>query len=247
MKRCKAALIIKHGCRLWLNSQSKMKKMKPCVWVQKSGRWWEHNDTSAQSPPNFKSCFNANFPRRGFTKLPDITCSSLASSFRREQAAVLCAVRYRKAAFPGCVLCSSLHRAQGQRSDPVNASDAVLHRIFSLLLLLFCSFPTLTHHLSYRSISSPGGPMFSQIPLLARSASALACSPTFVFLASSLCLVISVFSPPSSLSPRAGGGLSCPNNTNRSLRKEERGGRRRRRRRRGGGRKQTETKTRGQK
>lgn len=98
-----------------------------------------------------------------------------------------------------------LYFTQGQWSDSVNISHIVLYPISSLLLLLFCSFSILTHHLSHLSIASPYGAMFSQIPLVARSASALTWSPTFAFLVSSLCLVISIFSPPSSLSPRAGG------------------------------------------
>lgn len=107
-----------------------------------------------------------------------------------------------------------------------------------------CCSPTLTPH--------PRGSMFSPILLVARSASALARSPTFVFLASSLRLVISGFSQPSSLShlglgsgwvAGCGGGLSCLNNTNRSLRNEERGGRgRRRRSRQAGVRKKKDTK-----
>lgn len=82
----------------------------------------------------------------------------------------------------------------------------------------------------------PCGPMFSLIPLTARSASAPRPphSPTFVF-ASSLYLVISVFSSHSSLSHFGAGvgvgGLSCLNITNRSLRKEEREEQARRRRR----------------
>lgn len=57
---------------------------------------------------------------------------------------------------------------------------------------LFPASPITSPRLLHRFTLGP--PCFSQIPLVARSASALACSPTFVFLASSLCLVISVFS-----------------------------------------------------
>lgn len=138
----------------------------------------------------------------------------------------------------------SLYYTQGQWANTVNTSYVVLYFIVSLLLLLFCSFATLTHHLVYLSISSPWGPMFSQIPLMARTASALACSPTFVSLASSLCLDFFLPSFRLHLSHLGLGGLSCPNNTNRSLRKEERGGQRRRQ---GGVKKMKETKRQNQK
>ena len=96
-------------------------------------------------------------------------------------------------------------------------SHTVLCRVFTLLLLFFCSalFPaspiTSSPRLLHRFTLGP--PCFSQIPLLARSASALACSPTFVFLASSLCLVISVFSLRlhlSHLGLRGWGGTQLP-------------------------------------
>lgn len=67
-----------------------------------------------------------------------------------------------------------------------------------------CCSPTLSHHPLHPL--HPRGSMFSPILLVARSASALARSPTFVFLASSLRLVISVFSQPSSLSHLGLGG-----------------------------------------
>lgn len=49
----------------------------------------------------------------------------------------------------------------GQSSEPVNI---VFYLIFPLPPLLFSSLSTLSHHLSYHSISSPEGPVFAKRP-----------------------------------------------------------------------------------
>ena len=121
--------------------------------------------------------------------------------------------------FPSCPQQKSILEPKFY-SNIVNVTYIVLYCIFPLWLLLFCPFPTLSYPLSYLFTRGPHalpdpphGKVSLQPPML----------PFFsFFLASSLCLVISIFSPPKSLSPQSV-GLSCLNNTNRSLIKEERG------------------------
>lgn len=115
---------------------------------------------------------------------------------------------------------------QGQWSDPANISYIVLHCVFSLLF----SHPHPSPPPPRLPVSPPPGLHVLPDPARGKVCRCPRSLPYFcLFLAFSLRLVISVFSQPSSLSHLGLGGLSCPNNTNRSLRKEERGGRRRRR------------------
>lgn len=111
---------------------------------------------------------------------------------------------------------------QDQSSEPVNISHIVFYLIFSLPPLLFSSLSTLSHHLSYHSISSPEGPVFAKRPCLWQGL-ALPLLALLYFCLSRLFPLSSyfyLFPAFISLTPGSG-GLSCPSNTNWSPRTKE--------------------------